>query len=175
MVLKIVTTIRSAIKNGSEFEDDGCCRGEIVNDELCDPNINDVKFLQMMGSDADTIVKKDIRHKKNLLDEIKPDQVKTAIEKINFVVDDKGNYSYEVYQRGFEKPITRGSTRAYRPDKDILNEIKDENSLAYEFATTNTSVYSIRKKTKSINTSQKEMQHSSPDSQQSRKVHNRIK
>ena len=163
------------IKNGSEFEDDGCCRGEIVNDELCDPNINDVKFLQMMGSDADTIVKKDIRHKKNLLDEIKPDQVKTAIEKINFVVDDKGNYSYEVYQRGFEKPITRGSTRAYRPDKDILNEIKDENSLAYEFATTNTSVYSIRKKTKSINTSQKEMQHSSPDSQQSRKVHNRIK
>lgn len=129
------------IKNGSEFEDDGCCRGEVVNDELFDPNINDVKFLQMMGADADDVVKKDIRHKKNLLDEIKPDQIKTAIEKINFVVDEKGNYSYEVYLRGFEEPITRESTRAYRQDKDIQNEIKDENSPAYEFATINPSMY----------------------------------
>lgn len=129
------------IENGREFNLHGRCECEIHEEDLFDPNINDIKFLQMMGADANKIVQNDIRHKKNLLDEVKPDQIKTAIEKITFAVDDKGNFEYEVYLRGFEKAITKESTRAYRHDKDIQNEIKDENSPAYEFATTNTSTY----------------------------------
>ena len=134
------------IENGREFDIDGLCRQEISGDDLFDSNLNDVKFLQMMGADVDSIVSQDIRHKKNLLDEIKPDQIKTSIEKIVFTVDDKGNYFYEVFQRGFQEPITRESNRAFRNDKDIQNEIKDENSRAYEFATTNTAIIIPSKK-----------------------------
>lgn len=127
------------IESGKEFDQSGRIYSKpLYGKDLLDPDLNDVKFLQIMGSEADEIVRNDIRLKKNLLDEVKPDKIRTSIDKIVFWVEANGNYDYQVYENGFEVPITKDVTRA----QEIQNEIKDENSQAFEFATLNPDDYS---------------------------------
>ena len=134
------------IAKGTKFKDNGWCEAEVKSNELKNRMLSDVKFIQMLGTNHDEILKSGIRQKMNKLDEVKPDQLITNIDRILFRIDNKGNYEYEIFLKGFENhpitedyPITKKSTRALVLAKDIQLEIKDENSPAYEFATLNVS------------------------------------
>ena len=129
------------IENGTAFENGRIIAPVVHGKDLFDPEMINVKFLQMMGANTEEIIKNNIQHKKILLDEVKGSQIKTFIDRIEFEVDDKGNYDYRIYVSSFDEPITKESARAWRMDHEMQNEIKDENSAAFEFATINTNDY----------------------------------
>ena len=101
-------------------------------------NLSCVKFVQMLGNNYDEILDKRIQHKFNILDEVHPEQIPSRISHIDMFVDNKNNFTYEIFVEGLIKPVTKETNPYSRlTDAQIKTEITDENSEAYLFATRN--------------------------------------
>lgn len=123
------------ITKHDEFDEDGNVKKDVVP---IDMTLNNVKFIQMLGNNHTEILEKDIRHKKNFLDEVYPSEITGQIKQITLAVDDKGNFSYAVNVAGLNHAITIQTNPYSRlTDNSVRMEITDENSEAYAFATCN--------------------------------------
>lgn len=117
------------------FDEDGNVKKSVVPIDI---TLNNVKFIQMLGNNYAEILKNDIRHKKNFLDEVFPSQISSQIKQIELTVDNKGNFSYAVFVAGLRDAITIQTNPFSRlTDNSVKTEITDENSDAYSFATRN--------------------------------------
>ena len=94
--------------------------------EVKDPELKNVKFIQMLGTNYSDIIENDIKHKKNPLVEVTANDINGVLEKVQIEVDDKNNFAYKLTIAG-HAPLTGHYEAA---DTDIL----DENSEAYAFA-----------------------------------------
>lgn len=94
--------------------------------DVQDPELKNVNFIQMLGTNYADIIRKDIKHKKNPLVEVTANDINGVVEKVQIEIDDKNNFAYQLTIAGHE-PLTGHYEAA---DTDIL----DENSSAYAFA-----------------------------------------
>ena len=103
-------------------------------------NLKDVKFVQMLGavSDYDEILKNDIKHKYNILDEVRPAELNGSAEEVEVYVDDRGNFSYKLRVQGKAGWFDVADNRYSRLSKTtVKTEIVNENSPSYIFSTLN--------------------------------------
>lgn len=94
--------------------------------DVQDPELKNVKFIQMLGTNYADIINQNIKHKKNPLVEVTANDINGVLEKVQIEIDDKNNFAYQLTIAGHEPLI--GHYEA--ADTDIL----DENSSAYAFA-----------------------------------------
>ena len=113
------------VEKNSDFKN-GYAENEV---EVMTPTLQNVLFLQMLGTNYNDIIKKDIRYKKNPIVEVTNDDIHGELKKIKIRIDDKNNFSYVLTIAGQQS--LEGKYVA--ADTDIL----DENSDAYAFAAIN--------------------------------------
>lgn len=116
-------TFVPVVERNMHFESNGKKK---VTVDVKDPELSNVKFIQMLGGNYTDIIKKSIKYKMNPYPEVTANDIKGRIEKIQIEVDDKNNFSYQIVIAG-QEPV-KGHYEA--ADTDIL----DENSEAYAFA-----------------------------------------
>lgn len=104
----------------------GIARNQV---EAQTPTLQNVKFIQMLGSNYDEILSSDIRYKMNPLIEVTANEIDGEVEEIFVEVDDKNNFTYSIKVAG--QGDVSGNYEA--ADTDIL----DENSEVYAFAAIN--------------------------------------
>ena len=107
-------------------------------------NLADVKFVQMLGaeSDYDEVLKKDIKHKYNILDEVRPAEIRTFAETIFVYIDYRGNFSYKIKIQGRgsnEEDLFKVEDNCHSrlTRSSVKTEIVNENSPSYIFSTLN--------------------------------------
>lgn len=116
-------------------------RSEKTNKVEPSQGLKNVRFVQMLGSDYDTILsdyyqKGKNKHKMNVLDVVRQESVDGRIETIAITVDDKNNFSYEI-ETSSTKITPKENPYSYlRGDEGmaVKTEITDENNEAYSFA-----------------------------------------
>lgn len=125
---------RPMIERGSRFDEHGECKSTI--NTLSE--LQFVRFIQMMGMDYDTIWTKSLKHKMNVIDEIRGQSISNAVDRIEIAIDNRNNFSYKVYESN-GTTITKEKNPFSRLTlgNDIKTEIVDENSDAYIYATLN--------------------------------------
>lgn len=111
------------IKKNEAFESNGRKKATVP---VQDPTLKNVRFIQMLGTNYDDILIKDIKYKKNEIVQVTGNEIDGVVEGVTIAVDDKNNFSYQVDIAG-HKPL-KGFYEAADTD------IKDENSEAYIFA-----------------------------------------
>lgn len=128
------------IKRNEDFNEEGY----IELSEDTKSNLANVKFIQMLGAenDYDDILKEDIRHKYNVLDEVRPAEIRTSAETVFVKVDDKGNFSYKIKIQGkssAEDDLFKVEDNTYSrlSKNNVKTEIVNENSPSYIFSTLN--------------------------------------
>ncbi|MBD5358828.1 MAG: hypothetical protein HDR88_17875 [Bacteroides sp.] len=112
------------VSKNTNFNDNGEAEGEV---EPIDPTTINVKFLQMLGSDYDEILKNKIHHKKAELTQVYSSEISGSVKSIKVKIDSNGNFSYEINVLGESVPLT-GTCNTIDVD------ITDTNSEAYAFA-----------------------------------------
>ena len=116
-------TFIPVVKKNMNFDQNG--KKKVIVD-IKDPELKNVKFIQMLGTNYSEILKKDIKYKKNPLVEVTANDINGVLEKVQIEVDDKNNFAYQLKIAG-HKTLTGHYEAA---DTDIM----DENSKAYAFA-----------------------------------------
>ncbi len=116
-------TFIPVVKKNMSFAQNG--KKKVIVD-VKDPELKNVKFIQMLGTNYSEIIENDIKHKKNLLVEVTANDINGVLEKVQIEVDDKNNFAYKLIIAG-HAPLTGHYEAA---DTDIL----DENSEVYAFA-----------------------------------------
>ena len=116
-------TFIPVVKKNMSFAQNG--KKKVIVD-VKDPELKNVKFIQMLGTNYSEIIENDIKHKKNPLVEVTANDINGVLEKVQIEVDDKNNFAYKLTIAG-HAPLTGHYEAA---DTDIL----DENSEAYAFA-----------------------------------------
>lgn len=106
-------------------------------------NLRDVRFVQMMGVEYDTIWREDQRHKYSLLLRIRQNQLINDIEYISMNANDCGEVECAIKMEAITNEMRQHIAGAMRLD------ITDDNSPAYIFATTNASIEAAAKGIKS--------------------------
>ena len=126
---------RPMIERGSKFDEHGECKCTI--ETLSE--LQFVRFIQMMGMDYDSIWNNDLKHKMNIIDEIRGQSINSYVVKIEIKIDNKNNFSYMVCESDGATYITKGDNPFSRltQGNNIKTEIIDENSEAYIYATLN--------------------------------------
>lgn len=125
---------RPMIERGSKFDEHGECKSTI--DTLSE--LQFVRFIQMMGMDYDTIWTENLKHKMNILDEIRGQSISDAVDRIEITIDNKNNFSYNVYEsNGVTITKEKNPFSRLTQGNNIKTEIVDENSDAYIYATLN--------------------------------------
>lgn len=106
-----------------------------------DVTLNNVKFVQMLGADYDTILHdfyhtKNNRHKINIIDEVRAMSVNGRIENISITIEDNNNFTYDVETSANHiTPKTNSYSRLVGHSGSIIKtEIIDENNESYVFA-----------------------------------------
>ena len=120
--------------NSGEVFDNGSLRSSV---QPRYKHLNAVRFVQMLGNKYETIYngKVLIKHKMNILDDVTPADIDGEIKNVEIIVDDKGNFNYEITVFG-QEPITKKTNKHSRlTNSSVRTEISDENSDAYVFAT----------------------------------------
>lgn len=116
-------------------------RSEKTNKVEPSQGLKNVRFVQMLGSDYDTILsdyyqKGKNKHKMNVLDVVRQESIDGRIEKIAITVDDKNNFSYEI-ETSSTKITPKENPYSYLHGDEgmaVKTEITDENNEAYSFA-----------------------------------------
>lgn len=122
------------IERNSRFNASGMIKG---NEKVTDPTLNDVKFVQMLGSDYEMIWRKkdDLKHKYNVIDQVTAEFLPSTIKEIEIMVDDKNNFDYSIALAGCDQPVTKRENKYSRMgEMPVVTEITDENSEAFAFA-----------------------------------------
>lgn len=109
--------------------------------EPINKNINSIRFLQMLGSDYDTILENyekdhENRHKINVLDVVPTEIVNGVIESISVTIEENNNFDYEVQtSTNSIKPNTNRYSRLFGHEGTAVEtEISSENNDSYVFA-----------------------------------------
>ena len=130
------------INKNEQFNDEGYI--ELSTNTQSD--LAGVEFIQMLGAESDKefkkVLKDDIKHKYNILDVVRPAEIRTFAETIYICVDDKGNFRYKIKLQGKsekEDDLFKVEDNPYsRLSNNIVKtEIINENSLSYIFSTIN--------------------------------------
>lgn len=116
-------TFIPVVSKNTPFESNGHKRETV---DIQDPTLKNVKFIQMLGSNYEEILREDIRYKMNPLVEVTGTDINGVIDRVEIDVDDKNNFAYQLEIAG-QEPL-KGHYEA--ADTDIL----DENSPEYTFA-----------------------------------------
>lgn len=120
------------VKRNMRFEN-----SKIEKDQNTFTPLAHVRFVQMLCPEDkyDETLRKDIKHKYNILDEARQGEIRTYAENIKIQVDDMGNFGYEIHRQGIDNPLTQDNNPYSRlSDAEIQTEIVNENSDAYIFA-----------------------------------------
>jgi hypothetical protein len=113
------------IEKNTPFDENGEAIEQVAP---CDPTINTIKFVQMLGSNYDEIYdNRENLHKMAELTQISSAQIRGDIRSIEIKVDSNNNFSYKIDVKGESRPIEGSCCAA---DVDIT----DTNSEAYAFA-----------------------------------------
>lgn len=121
------------IERGCRYDGNGECSGSA---ETLSTTLNTVRFVQMLGVNYDEIYSQGIKHKMNVLDVVRPQEISTWATKVQIMIDNKNNFSYIVYDSA--KEITdKNNPNSRLTSKNVKTEIVDENSPAYIYATLN--------------------------------------
>ena len=124
------------INKYDKFDEAGKIRN-IRNGTIAD--LNDMKFVQMLGSNYSEILDDknvNVRNlKMNCIDSIPNTVLANRVRTIEVTFDNLGNFEYDVCMEGVDKHITKKNN----PDSRIIGgavrtEIVDENNLSYMFA-----------------------------------------